>query len=171
MNTEQARKLVNLHDNADRALLNLRNANSMATDDPRAPELLSEAGDAYAEAQAALIDEQAVVVQPHMKASVTIADREDGPPSDAEVFEPGTAAWIVDGGDGAGFVTEFGDNPEGNVAIRLTTDGRFGDDEFAEGTTVTVPAICLSPTQPEGAPDVVLPLPDGSQQGQAPATS
>lgn len=84
MDNDQARKLVALHDNADRALLNLRNANSMATDDPRAPELLSEAGDAYAEAHAALLDEQAKVVQPHMKARVTIADREDAPQTSSD---------------------------------------------------------------------------------------
>lgn len=63
MDNDQARKLVALHENADRALLNLRNANGMATDDPRAPELLSEAGDAYAEAIRALWAEQSQIVE------------------------------------------------------------------------------------------------------------
>lgn len=50
MNTDQARRIIALHDNAERALANLRNAGAMSTDDPRATEMLESAGDAYAEA-------------------------------------------------------------------------------------------------------------------------
>lgn len=58
MNIDKARRLITLHDNADRALSNLRNAGAMSTDDPRATELLEEAGDAYAEALVALTETQ-----------------------------------------------------------------------------------------------------------------
>lgn len=54
MQTDQARRIIALHDQHDRALANLRNAAAMSTDDPRATELLEEAGDAYAEATANL---------------------------------------------------------------------------------------------------------------------
>lgn len=82
MNIDQARRLVTLHDNVDRALANLRNANSMASDDPRAPELLSEAGDAYAEALTALYTEQAAVVSGH-----TVL-REEFPAPESSVADP-----------------------------------------------------------------------------------
>lgn len=62
MNTDQARRLITLHDNADRALANLRNAGAMSTDDPRATELLEEAGDAYAEAMVALTEAQDAII-------------------------------------------------------------------------------------------------------------
>lgn len=71
MNTDQARRLVALHDNYDRALGNLRNANAMSSDDPRATELLEEAGDAYAGALAALVSDQEVVTHPLLKARIT----------------------------------------------------------------------------------------------------
>lgn len=48
MNTEQARRIVALHDNHDRALQNLRNAAAMHADDARAERTLEAAGDAYA---------------------------------------------------------------------------------------------------------------------------
>lgn len=56
MNTDQARRVITLHDNADRALANLRNAGAMSIDDPRATEMLESAGDAYAEATTALAE-------------------------------------------------------------------------------------------------------------------
>jgi hypothetical protein len=65
VNTDQARRIVALHDDADRALANLRNAAAMATDDPRAPELLERAGDAYAEAITELDSAQTAIVLRH----------------------------------------------------------------------------------------------------------
>lgn len=62
MDIDLARKLVTLHDNADRALANLRNAKAMPNDDPRATELLSDAGDAYAESIRAIWAEQEKIV-------------------------------------------------------------------------------------------------------------
>jgi len=64
VNTDQARRLIALHENYDRALLNLRNAEAMAGDDPRSAELLEEAGDSYAGALAELVREQAGVAVP-----------------------------------------------------------------------------------------------------------
>lgn len=94
MDIDQARKLVALHENADRALLNLRNANAMATDDPRAPELLSEAGDAYAEAMTALLTEQTIVCGPLMKVTITESAKATG--------EPETPPEAATGPQGAG---------------------------------------------------------------------
>lgn len=62
MHTDQARRIITLHDNADRALANLRNAGAMSTDDPRAAEMLESAGDAYAESIAALCAEEAEII-------------------------------------------------------------------------------------------------------------
>jgi hypothetical protein len=66
MNADQARRLITLHDNADRALANLRNANSMSTDDPRATELLETAGDAYAEWIKAIWGAQSALLEPSL---------------------------------------------------------------------------------------------------------
>lgn len=142
MHTDQARRLVTLHDNADRALANLRNANSMSTDDPRATELLEEGGDAYAEAVKALYAEQATLVD----------DGEGMTPADAAAaedgFEPGKAVWIVgeDGScAGAGFVQAGVEGiAEGNVGVRLTTEATVAGESFPEGATISVPAASLS---------------------------
>jgi hypothetical protein len=87
MNTDQARHLVTLHDNADRAIANLRNANAMATDDPRSTELLEEAGDAYAESLVALFSEQVPIRTAHSGGEVIPsappADDGDPPPLEA----------------------------------------------------------------------------------------
>lgn len=62
MNIDQARRLIALHDNADRALANLRNAGAMASDDSRSTEMLESAGDAYAAALSELEAMQTAIV-------------------------------------------------------------------------------------------------------------
>jgi hypothetical protein len=62
MNTDQARRIITLHDNAERALANLRNAGAMSTDDPRATEMLESAGGAYLGAIASLHAEEAELI-------------------------------------------------------------------------------------------------------------
>lgn len=84
MNTDQARRLVALHSSVDAALANLRNANAMLTDDPRAEQLLEEAGDAYAEAHAALFTEQERVFNPLLKAPVTPSEPPSAPETPSE---------------------------------------------------------------------------------------
>lgn len=178
MNTDQGRRLVTLHDNAERALANLRNANSMSTDDPRATELLETAGDAYAKANAALFTEQTKVVSPLMAASLadvvrSTAGIESPPAPRPEIFEPGKAVWIK-GEDGscasAGFVAELGENDpvlaEGYVAVRLTTDAKIGGEDIPPDTVVSIPAASLStdPSEVPGAGETPI---DDSGKGQA----
>lgn len=50
MTTEKAREILDAVEAQERALNNLRNAASMGEDEPRATQLLEEAGDAYAAA-------------------------------------------------------------------------------------------------------------------------
>jgi hypothetical protein len=146
MDNDQARKLVALHDNADRALLNLRNANGMATDDPRAPELLSEAGDAYAEAYLELLTAQMILI-PNAPLKVA-GDVGEAPTADyPEGFEPGKAAWIVQDGEGAGFIADPSECPpvdRGHVVLRLTTGATFHGESYAEGEFLTLLPSALS---------------------------
>lgn len=95
MHTDQARRLITLHDNLDRSLLNLRNAGAMSTDDPRATELLEEAGDAYAESLVALFSEQVPIRTAHSGGEViptTPPADGDPPPLEAPPVETPTPA-------------------------------------------------------------------------------
>lgn len=174
MHTDQARKLVTLHDNADRALANLRNANSMSTDDPRATELLEDAGDAYAETLTALRRAQETILNPlRVVEDVGEALAVDYP----EGYEPGKAAWIVggdveDGNVGAGVIVPPVEGvAEGNVALRLATDAKFRGEDFPRGATISVPTTALTLTQPEGAPSVDLAAVEGQREGQPAPTA
>lgn len=173
MQTDQSRRLVTLHDNADRALANLRNANSMSTDDPRATELLEEAGDAYAEAMAALFTEQIAVCAPYLKAT-SIAEEMFDEAAAADLsadFEPGKAAYIVEDGHGAGFIEDRGDMNEGYLPLRLTTDAHFRGQDFDEGHTIAVAVDCLSLEAPADAASVAETGTDGSSDGETPPQS
>lgn len=175
MDTEQSRRLITLHDNADRAVLNLRNAGAMSTDDPRATELLEEAGDAYAEAFTALFTEQERVCHPLLKASsVTGPESHAGPtgvPGQPEGFEPGKAAWIVKDGHGAGFIEARGDMTEGFLPVRLTTDAHFRDQDFPEGATIAVAVDCLSLEAPADAASAAEGGGDGTGEGSGTASA
>lgn len=174
MDQTQARHLVQLHDLADRALANLRNANAMAVDDPRAAELLEEAGDAYAESITALDDEQRAVIAARQRGDLTpVADL----PADAEPaasangrsgpeFAPGTAAWIVTEGTGTGFVADRDDVTEGFVPLRLTSDATYKGDNYPEGATIAVAVSDLSSTDPAGAASGAETAGAGSGEGQ-----
>lgn len=170
MDTTQARRIITLHDNADRALANLRNAGSMMTDDPRAPQLLEEAGDAYAEAFAALFTGQERVCHPLLKAVVTPTDPSAAPPVDDGPLAPGKGVSINEGaGSGAGFVeADVEGIAEGNVAVRLTTAGAFRGEQFPEGATISVPVASLVPADAASAAETAS---GGSGQGEAPVKS
>lgn len=88
MDTEQARQLITLHDNADRALANLRNAGAMSTDDPRATELLEGAGDAYAQSIAALWAEQSGLTEPSLADVVRWSAGVESAPAPDPVAQP-----------------------------------------------------------------------------------
>lgn len=172
MNTDQARHIVALHDDADRALANLRNAAAMATDDPRAPELLERAGDAYAEAMAALCAEQFAlrVEREGEAASLTGAAAAEAVAA-ADGYEPGKAVWIVEEDSrGAGFV-EAGVKGivAGNIAVHLTTDAVFRGERLPEGATISVPTTCLSLEAPADDPPAAETPADGSSEGRAAA--
>lgn len=92
MNTEQARRIIALHNNHDRALANLRNAGAMSTDDPRAIELLESAGDAYAASLADLLTEQERTCRPLLKAFVTAPSGPETPSKPSADPEPPEAA-------------------------------------------------------------------------------
>lgn len=88
MDTEQARQLITLHDNADRALLNLRNAGAMSSDDPRATELLETAGDAYAESIKAIWGAQSALVEPSLTDVVRATAGVEPAPAPDPVAQP-----------------------------------------------------------------------------------
>jgi len=167
MNTDQARRIVALHDKADRALANLRNANSMSAEDPRATELLEGAGDAYAEATTALYDEQAEVVS-DFRARPDRSESDDSPLLD-EGFEPGKAVRIVKDGRGAGFIENRGDMKPGFLPVRLTTDAHLHGDDFPQGAVIAVAVESLSLETPTDAPSAAETGGDGSGEGQAAA--
>lgn len=179
METDQARRLVTLHDNADRALANLRNANAMATDDPRAPELLEEAGDAYAESFTGLAEAQDAIIDaaapPEGGLLDEVAEVGKDLTANPEGFEPGKAAWIVGGdvGDGgAGFIADGVEGvAEGNVALRLTTPAKYKGSDYPEGATISVPVEALALEQPEGAPSVDVAATDGARKDQGAKTA
>lgn len=159
MNTDQARRLITLHDNADRALANLRNAGAMSSDDPRATEMLESAGDAYAEATKHLAHGSAEAFESALEAAVASEKPvEPGPPTQPSGSAPGAEdsqlVQIVPGeGSGAGFVEANVEGiAEGNVAVRLTTAGVFRGEQFPEGATISVPVKALTLEQPEDAP-------------------
>lgn len=168
MDTEQARRLITLHDNADRALLNLRNAGAMSTDDPRARQLLEEAGDAYAESHAVLLAEQERVCHPLLKMPATGPESHPGPtgvPGPDDWSAPGKGVQIIPGeGSGAGFVEANVEGiADGNVAVRLTTPGALRGEQFPEGATVSVPLDCLTPADAASATETGS---GGSGEGQ-----
>lgn len=91
MDTEQARSIVAQHDTKNRALLNLRNAAAMSSDDPRATEMLENAGDAYAAAQTKLAEVNA-------RASAALNPYEL-PQADIHAADVGEAPTAPAGGD------------------------------------------------------------------------
>lgn len=183
MRTDQAQRLVTLHDNADRALANLRNAAAMSREDPRATELLEEGGDAYAETLVALTEAQDAIIDASAPPEGGLLDSEDRAREAAagvgypEGYEPGKAAWIVggdadDGNFGAGIIVDgVGGVVEGNVALRLTAPAKFRGQEFPEGATISVPTTTLTLEQPEGAPSVDVTASEKSGEGQAAKTA
>ena len=90
MNTEQARSIIAAEDARDRALANIRNAGAMSTDDPRATELLEEAGDAYAVATANLEEAKSGAIAAARRGEMAEVPPEAG--SNGDVGQPGPAA-------------------------------------------------------------------------------
>lgn len=104
MDTQRARDITAAHDAQDRSVANLRNAVAMSADDPRATQLLEEAGDAYAVSTKRLLELQVDTIETIDAAALAAEQAATGPVGSGEgptgVPGPSGPSGAADGASG-----------------------------------------------------------------------